>query len=108
MISIRYFKKLNSKKYYLSPAHIRQYHVSASRVRKQFLEYFQSQNHVIVPSSSVKPPNNDPSLSFVNAGMNQFKPIFQNLAPPPHPRVTNTQKCVRVGGKHNDLNVVGG
>ena len=108
MISIKQLKKFNNSKYYLSPVHIRQCHVSATRVRKQFLEYFQSQNHVFVPSSSVKPPNNDPSLSFVNAGMNQFKPIFQNLVPPPHPRVTNTQKCVRVGGKHNDLNVVGG
>ena len=108
MISIKHFKKCNSSRYYLSPVHMRQCHVSAARVRKQFLEYFQTQNHVIVPSSSVKPPNNDPSLSFVNAGMNQFKPIFQNLTPPPHPRVTNTQKCVRVGGKHNDLNVVGG
>ena len=97
-----------SSKYYLSPQHVRLCHGTAARVRKQFLDYFRSNEHVIVPSSSVKPPNNDPSLSFVNAGMNQFKPVFQGEASPPAPRVANVQRCVRVGGKHNDLNVVGG
>ena len=82
-------------------------HISTSQVRRMFLDYFQSQDHLLIPSSSVKPPHNDPSLSFVNAGMNQFKQIFQNTESPPHSRVTNSQKCVRVGGKHNDLNVVG-
>ena len=62
---------------YLSPRLIRHSsHIPASSVRSQFLDYFRADDHVIVPSSSVKPPKLDPSLSFVNAGMNQFKPIF--------------------------------
>ena len=98
---------LNSSKYYFSPTLVRHSHVSAASVRKQFLDYFRSQDHVIVQSSSVKPSKNDPSLSFVNAGMNQFKPVFQGTKQPRHPRVANSQKCVRVGGEHNDLSVVG-
>ena len=81
--------------------------MSASHIRQMFLEYFKQQNHQVIPSSSVKPSQNDPSLSFVNAGMNQFKKVFQNREPAKFPRIANSQKCVRVGGKHNDLSVVG-
>ena len=106
MASLVHTKVLKNS-YHMSPRFIRHSHISASTVRSQFLDYFREHDHIIVPSSSVKPPKNDPSLSFVNAGMNQFKPIFQNLKKPRYRRVANSQKCVRVGGKHNDLNVVG-
>merc|ERR1719474_552128 len=81
--------------------------LSASCIRQMFLEYFKQQKHQVIPSSSVKPSQNDPSLSFVNAGMNQFKAVFQNREEAKFPRIANSQKCVRVGGKHNDLSVVG-
>merc|ERR1719228_231032 len=81
-------------------------HISSAKVRSQFLEYFRDKDHALVPSSPVV-PFNDPSLTFVNAGMNQFKPVFQGLAEAPNARIANSQKCVRVGGKHNDLSVVG-
>jgi len=85
----------------------RHHHKSVSAAREQFLDFFTSSDHIVVPSSPVV-PFNDPSLTFVNAGMNQFKPVFQGQATAPGPRVANSQKCVRVGGKHNDLSVVGG
>ena len=84
------------------------HHTSASHVRRKFLEYFRSEDHRVLPSSSVRPPASDSSLSFVNAGMNQWKGVFQGVTQAPAPRVVNSQKCVRVGGKHNDLSVVGG
>nr|XP_023017698.1 alanine--tRNA ligase, mitochondrial [Leptinotarsa decemlineata] len=76
-------------------------------IRQKFLEYFINENnHKFVKSSPVV-PYCDPTVAFVNAGMNQFKSIFLGTQTPRYKRVANSQKCIRVGGKHNDLNVVG-
>lgn len=79
---------------------------SSADIRKQFIEYFLSKDHVIVPSAPLIPAD-DPTLLFINAGMNQFKNIFLGKSSAPNPRVVNTQKCIRAGGKHNDLEEVG-
>ena len=79
---------------------------SSKEVRKSFLEFFRSKDHVIVGSAPVI-PEGDPTLLFTNAGMNQFKPIFLNIEKPRYKRVANSQKCIRVSGKHNDLEEVG-
>jgi alanyl-tRNA synthetase len=74
--------------------------------RRAFLDYFKRQGHTEVPSASLV-PHNDPTLLFTNAGMNQFKDYFTGKAKAPFPRATSSQKCVRAGGKHNDLENVG-
>ncbi|UBM63459.1 alanine--tRNA ligase [Candidatus Sulfidibacterium hydrothermale] len=80
--------------------------MTSLEIRKKFLEFFQSKQHTIVPGAPIV-VKDDPTLMFVNAGMNQFKDIFLGNAPAKHPRVANTQKCLRVSGKHNDLEEVG-
>src|SRR5512137_1299888 len=78
----------------------------SSKIRRQFLDYFVSQGHAETASSSLVPAN-DPTLLFANAGMNQFKDIFTGKVQSKHTRATSSQKCVRAGGKHNDLENVG-
>src|SRR5471030_3018485 len=82
--------------------------MQAAEIRRRFLDYFARQNHAIRPSSSLV-PGDDPTLLFTNAGMVQFKKIFLGHEPPPegNHRATTSQKCVRAGGKHNDLEQVG-
>ena len=75
-------------------------------IRNSFIEYFKDLNHDFVRSAPVTPIN-DPSLLFINAGMNQFKPLFLGNEKPLYKRVMNSQKCIRVSGKHNDLEEVG-
>lgn len=79
---------------------------TTSDIRQSFLEFFQTKGHTIVPSSSLV-PENDPTLLFTNAGMNQFKDVFLGLEKRPYNRATTAQRCVRAGGKHNDLENVG-
>ena len=81
-------------------------HHSAATVRSNFLEFFRAKEHTVVGSVSVL-PHHDPSLAFVNAGMVPWKGVFQGKRAAPAPRLANSQRCVRVGGKHNDLDVVG-
>ena len=81
-------------------------YMSTSEIRAAFLEYFRSQGHQVVSSSSLV-PHNDPTLLFTNAGMNQFKDCFLGLEKRAYTRATTSQKCVRAGGKHNDLENVG-
>ena len=75
-------------------------------IRKKFLSYFKKNNHEIVDSSNLV-PNNDPTLMFTNSGMVQFKNVFTGLEKRPYKKATTSQKCVRAGGKHNDLENVG-
>ena len=80
--------------------------ISSKKIRKQFIDFFNSKNHKTSRSSAVVPID-DPTLLFTNAGMNQFKPIFLGEESPKNSRVVNSQKCIRVSGKHNDLEEVG-
>ena len=80
--------------------------MTSSEIRQQFLDFFKSKNHRIVPSSPVV-PYDDPTLLFTNAGMNQFKDVFLNTGKREYLRAADTQKCIRVSGKHNDLEEVG-
>jgi len=80
--------------------------MTASEIRRQFLEFFKSKGHHVVPSAPIV-VKNDPTLLFTNAGMNQFKDYFLGNQTPAWSRVADTQKCLRVSGKHNDLEEVG-
>ncbi len=80
--------------------------MTSSEIRKAFLDFFASRGHQIV-SSAPMVIKNDPTLMFTNAGMNQFKDIFLGNSPVKYPRIANSQKCLRVSGKHNDLEEVG-
>ena len=80
--------------------------MKTSELRQKFLKFFESKGHTIVRSSSLV-PHDDPTLLFTNAGMNQFKDVFLGFDKRPYSRATTAQKCVRAGGKHNDLENVG-
>jgi alanyl-tRNA synthetase (EC 6.1.1.7) len=80
--------------------------MTSREIRQAFLDFFKSKGHQIVPSAPVV-VKNDPTLMFTNAGMNQFKDLFLGEAPIKFPRVADTQRCLRVSGKHNDLEEVG-
>ena len=80
--------------------------MTGNHIRQRFLDFFHTHGHRIVRSSSLV-PGNDPTLLFTNAGMNQFKEVFQGLETRDYTRATTSQKCVRAGGKHNDLENVG-
>ena len=77
-----------------------------AEARKSFLDFFKSKGHLIVPSAPIVPIG-DPTLMFTNAGMVQFKDVFLGVAEPPSKRVADSQKCLRISGKHNDLEEVG-
>ncbi|MCC7378117.1 MAG: alanine--tRNA ligase, partial [Chitinophagaceae bacterium] len=80
--------------------------MTSAAIRQQFLDFFKSKSHAIVPSAPIV-VKNDPTLLFTNAGMNQFKDYFLGNKQAPNTRVADTQKCLRVSGKHNDLEEVG-
>src|SRR6201997_898102 len=80
--------------------------VSSAALRSRFLEYFRGHGHAVVPSSPLVPAN-DPTLLFTNSGMVQFKDVFLGKEVRPYKRATTAQRCVRAGGKHNDLENVG-
>ena len=80
--------------------------MTSTEIRETFLKFFESKGHAIVKSAPMV-VKNDPTLMFTNAGMNQFKDIFLGNASPKSKRATDSQKCLRVSGKHNDLEEVG-
>ena len=81
-------------------------HMTSAEVREAFLSFYEEMNHQRVDSSSLV-PGNDPTLLFANAGMVQFKDVFLGAETRPYQRATTSQKCMRVSGKHNDLEEVG-
>src|SRR3954469_11352351 len=83
-----------------------EFFVTGPEIRQRFLDFFASRGHRVVRSSSLVPAN-DPTLLFTNAGMNQFKDVFLGLEKRDYNRAASSQKCVRAGGKHNDLENVG-
>ena len=80
--------------------------MKSAEIRQKFLDFFESKGHTIVPSAPMV-IKDDPTLMFTNAGMNQFKDIILGNINPKHRRVADSQKCLRVSGKHNDLEEVG-
>src|SRR3990172_9687268 len=80
--------------------------MKSSEIRQKFLDYFASKGHTVVASSSLV-PHEDPTLLFTNAGMNQFKDVFLGFDKRPYQRAVTSQKCIRAGGKHNDIENVG-
>jgi len=80
--------------------------METQNIRRKFLDYFKNNGHTLIPSSAVL-PHNDPTLLFTNAGMNQFKDVFLGESKRDYTRAATAQKCIRVGGKHNDLDNVG-
>src|SRR6202051_284286 len=80
--------------------------MTGNEIRQQFLDYFAARGHRVVKSSSLVPAN-DPTLLFTNAGMNQFKDVFTGLEKRDYSRAVTSQKCVRAGRKHNDLDNAG-
>ena len=80
--------------------------MTSKEIRQRFLDYFASKGHTVVPSAPMV-VKNDPTLMFTNAGMNQFKDIFLGNTKPAYNRAADSQKCLRVSGKHNDLEEVG-
>src|SRR5206468_9044838 len=80
--------------------------MEVASIRRRFIEFFVSKGHTRVPSSPLVPAN-DPTLLFTNAGMVQFKDVFLGVDKRPYVRATTAQRCVRAGGKHNDLENVG-
>ncbi len=96
-----------SKNHYICiPKYIPHTMLTANEIRAKFLEFFESKGHTIVPSAPIV-IKNDPTLMFTNAGMNQFKEYFLEIKEAPYKSATDTQKCLRVNGKHNDLEEVG-
>ena len=80
--------------------------MTSQEIRRKFLDFFESKQHKIVASAPIV-VKNDPTLMFTNAGMNQFKDLFLGNKKIEYPRIADTQKCLRVSGKHNDLEEVG-
>jgi alanyl-tRNA synthetase len=80
--------------------------MNSKEIRQSYLDFFKNKQHHIVPSAPVV-PQDDPTLIFINAGMNQYKDIFLGIRKKQHPRIADSQKCIRVSGKHNDLEEVG-
>src|SRR5688500_2957151 len=80
--------------------------MTSREIRQSFLEFFRQRGHTVVPSAPVI-PHGDPTLYFTNAGMNQFKDVFLGMGTRDYSRAVDTQKCIRVSGKHNDLEEVG-
>src|SRR6266446_4220007 len=80
--------------------------MNSNEIRRRFLTFFEDRGHTVVKSSSLIPAE-DPTLLFTNAGMNQFKEVFLGREQRPYNTATSSQKCVRAGGKHNDLDNVG-